>query len=445
MRIINSTPLTLSIVGFFILLFIPKQGASQVKDSFFVAGIHPSASLQSTNRGKQLLCLFPWKGKLYSGYGDYGANTGPIDIYSFSPDSLTFSYESQANTEAVYNFRAINGMLYAPAIDRKSYGIPGDYIKMDSSGIWGNYNFGSNSTHTFDAINLNDSVVLMTGSQESKAVVWKSDNNGRTWKKILSDTAISGVSGDFARFYFAGVFNGNLYVQARDFYGSMHPNSKIYDGTLWSVGLSLFPSLGSLGWRPDVFAGKLVYRSWEPGGSSPLRSFDGINHTWVDSLWVYDCFVDSKYFYALVDSGWGGRNLRRSANLINWENLLSVPANSRSFTILNDKIFIGTIDSKILQYSKPVSSFLTNLQILNSDKFEITTYPNPASTEFHILGNMNLPCYLEFYDVNGNYLMKEKITENNQKINLRGFAKGLYFFTLNSAEHHQTIGKIIIE
>src|SRR5688500_11079232 len=118
-------------------------------DSFFVAGIHPAASLQPTVTGKEVRTLFPWNGKLYSGYGDYGANTGPIDIYSFSPDSLTFTYEAEANTEAIYNYRAINGMLYAPSIDRKSYAMPGDYVKMDSAGNWVNYNFGSASTHAY--------------------------------------------------------------------------------------------------------------------------------------------------------------------------------------------------------------------------------------------------------------------------------------------------------
>jgi len=75
---------------------LPLTGFSQA-DSFFVAGIHPAAILQSSNVGKQLLTLFPWNEKLYAGYGDYGANTGLIDIYAFSPDSLAFIYEGQAN------------------------------------------------------------------------------------------------------------------------------------------------------------------------------------------------------------------------------------------------------------------------------------------------------------------------------------------------------------
>src|SRR3990170_7512942 len=221
---VNFAAIILCVIAF------SEYGTSQETDSFFIAGIHPAASLQSTATGKQLMTLFPWKGKLYSGYGDYGANTGPIDIYSFSPDSLIFRYEAQANTEAIYNYRAINGLLYVPAIDRKSYGIPGDYSKMDSSGHWANYNFGSASTHTYDAARLNGTVLFMTGSQDERATVWKSINNGDSWMKILSDTAISGNPDDFARFYFAGVYNDKLYVQARDFYGSLHPKSTIYDG-----------------------------------------------------------------------------------------------------------------------------------------------------------------------------------------------------------------------
>ncbi|MDQ3142727.1 MAG: T9SS type A sorting domain-containing protein [Bacteroidota bacterium] len=433
------------LISLCIFIALPSQVVSQAIDSFFEAGVHPTASLQSTTRGKQLMTLFPWRGKLYSGYGDYGANTGPISIYSFSPDSLTFTFEAEANTEAIYNYRLLNGLLYAPAIDRKSYGIPGDYIKQDSSGRWTNYNFGSNSTHTFDAINLNDSVVFMTGSQESNAVVWKSTNNGQTWKKILTDTAISGVAGDFARFYFAGVYNGKLYVQARDFYGPMHPNSKVYDGTTWAAGPSLFPTFSSLGWRPEVFVGKLVYRSWEPGSSTQLRSFNGTTTSWVDSLWVYDCFIDSNYFYALVDSGYGVKNLRRTTDLINWENLLRVPNNSRSLAILNGKLFIGTTDSKIVQYTKPVNLITTIHKEISPEKLTLKFYPNPTVKEFYIHNTLELPAYLELYDIKGTKVLSENITALNQKIYVGKLVKGLYLIKLVTADHKQGNGIILVE
>ena len=441
----TSTWIACMILSLFFWVLLPAGGAAQAPDSFFVAGIHPAASLQPTITGKQLMILFPWKGKLYSGYGDYGANTGPINIYSFTPDSLSFKYEAQANTEAVYNYRAVNGMLYAPAIDRKSNTMPGDYIKMDSNGAWANYNFGSNSTHTFDAARLNDSVIFMTGSQNNNAVVWKSTNNARTWNKILTEAPISGVAGDFARFYFGGLYNGKLYVQARDYYGPMHANSKVYDGTAWTTGPSLFPSFNSLGWRPEVFAGKMVYRSWEPGRSAPLRSFDGVNNSWVNSLWVYDCFIDSTYYYALVDSGFGVKNIRRTTDLIIWENLLVAPGNSRSMAILNDKLFIGTSDSKILQYTKPVSLLGTRFPIVNSNRFGVQIYPNPAKNEFYVKGSFLLPAVIELYDIVGRKILTQNITSNNQKINAAGFSRGVYFYKVTAADKKQGSGKIIVQ
>ncbi|MBK7812596.1 MAG: T9SS type A sorting domain-containing protein [Saprospiraceae bacterium] len=412
-------------------LMVPSFVVSQTVDSFFVAGIHPKASLQSSNTGKQIMCLFPWKGKLYSGYGDYGANTGPIDIYSYSPDSSKFTYEAQANTEAIYNYRAINGMLYAPAIDRKSYAIPGDYIRLDSSGFWYNYNLGSNSTHLYDAARLNDTVIYMVGSQDEKAAVWKSSNNGLSWKVILRDTAISGRVDDFARFYFGGMYHGNLYVQARDYYGSLHPNSKVYNGVSWSNGPSLFPSSGSLGWKPEEFAGKLLLRSWEPGGSTLLISFDGTSGK-STGLYVMDCFVQGNYYYALVDAGFGVKNLRCTTDLISWENLLVVPANSRSLALLNDILFIGTTDSKILQYSKPVSLLTASVSILQ-DEFPISFYPNPVNDfiqlDFH---GFEDHFEVEIINIEGEIVYQIK---NESKFDVSGLPNGIYFLRIKQGNH----------
>lgn len=368
-----------TILILFALKFLPLTLFAQ--GSFIIVGTHPSASLQNTVTGKQILSLFSWNGKLYSGYGDYGSNTGPIDIYSFSSDSQKFTFEWRANTEAIYNFRTVNGMLYAPAIDRKLYTIPGDYSKMDSSGHWADYDLHGTSTHVYDVAYLNDSVMFMAGSKDRAAVIWKSINNGRTWKKNLTDTAISGIKDDFGRFYFAGVLNEKLYVQARDSRGGLHPKSKIYDGKSWVSGPSLFtPSKGSLGWRPENFDGKLVYRSWEPGVATSLRSFDGLNVNWMDSVCVFDCSIYENNFYALVDSNYGTINFRRTSDLVKWENLLVVPSNSRSFAIMNDTLYIGTKDSKIIKFSQPIS-VLCDVHVTKQNQFMSKDYPNHVVTD----------------------------------------------------------------
>src|SRR5688572_31689862 len=90
------------------LLFHSVNG----QDMFITIGTHPGATAQNTNTGKQIATLFPWNGKLFAGYGDYGANTGPIDIYAFDPDSQSFTFVWEANTEAIYNYRAKIGRAH---------------------------------------------------------------------------------------------------------------------------------------------------------------------------------------------------------------------------------------------------------------------------------------------------------------------------------------------
>jgi hypothetical protein len=56
-------------------------------------------------------------GRIYTGYGEYGANTGPITVTTSTRQTNLMIAEFVADTEAVYNYRPIAGHLYAPSID----------------------------------------------------------------------------------------------------------------------------------------------------------------------------------------------------------------------------------------------------------------------------------------------------------------------------------------
>lgn len=72
-------------------------------------------------------------------------------------------------------------------------------------------------------------------------------------------------------------------------------------------------------------------------------------------------------------------------------------------------------------------------------------YPNPATNEFYVKGDVTLPAVMEIYDVTGKKLLSENITSNNQKINVAGLAKGMYFVKIISTDNKQTNVKILIE
>ncbi|HEX8113863.1 MAG TPA: hypothetical protein VF516_39295 [Kofleriaceae bacterium] len=84
-------------------------------------GLHPQAAAQSTATGRALMTLCPWRGRLYIGYGDYQANTGPTAVTAWDPTRGAFVTVHTSDTEAIYNFRPFGDALYAPATDRREH------------------------------------------------------------------------------------------------------------------------------------------------------------------------------------------------------------------------------------------------------------------------------------------------------------------------------------
>ncbi len=195
-------------------------GAPATADAarFVFKGTHPQASLQPSATGRGLVTLQSWNGKLYSGFGDYGANTGPIAVTPFDGTRFASAPELSADTEAIYTFRVIDGKLYAPSIDTR---VGSDYAVGTDIGRFASWSNPTvvGSTHAFDIVSLTGSDLWLVGSQGPDAAVWRSLDGGASWEKVLAVGPVSGIAGDFARFYGAGVYQSKLYVQARDFYG----------------------------------------------------------------------------------------------------------------------------------------------------------------------------------------------------------------------------------
>src|SRR5689334_2349445 len=86
--------------------------------TFDLVAVHPEVALQTTYYGDHIATLKPFNGRLYAGYGDYGANTGPIAVRAYDPTLGAFTDPMLSSaTEAIYIYRNINGNLYAPNID----------------------------------------------------------------------------------------------------------------------------------------------------------------------------------------------------------------------------------------------------------------------------------------------------------------------------------------
>lgn len=293
---------------------------------------HPQASQQPTDYGRMIRTLHEWDGLLYPGYGDYGANTGPVRITPFDPSTDAFrSSIHTADTEQIHLYREIGGRLRAPHID------PGGGADYSVGEPWDNRNVVS-SLHVYDVVEAAGSV-WMAGSSGRNATVWRSTNGGSSWSVSLQQQL---GSDDWARFYFAGVHNGKVYVQADGFHGRATA-SKVWNGSSWVTGPDL--QVNGYGQSPRPFNGEMVYLGLHPGGCSSLAAFDGSSARRLVS--AYDYVIDGGHLYALRCDG----TVERTADLSSWQAVTPPLDVARSLAVVDDRVYAGGSDGRIYRVS----------------------------------------------------------------------------------------------
>lgn len=307
--------------------------AAPQRATFRLLTTQQSAAAQPTAVGQQILDLTTFEGKLYAGFGDYGANTGPIPLEGIDPVTGAQSREYVADTEAVYNFRVINGQMHVPSIDPRvsaDYSRGGPWTSTASVGAY----------HVYDMATLTGTDLWMVGSKGYDAVAWRSLDGGATWTEALTVAPQRPDLGDYSRFYFAGVLNGKLYVQANDARYGAHPTSLAFDGSSWAPAASMI-SGREFGWKPVEFGGKLVFHANGHGAVAAIKAFDGTSVTVIAS--GYDVEVAGRQLYVLDDSG----AIRSTRNLSRWTLEGTAPAGARSLAASDRQLFVGTATSEI--------------------------------------------------------------------------------------------------
>ena len=305
-------------------------------------GTHVWAAAQPTATGRTLGALQGWNGKLYVGYGDYGANTGPIHVMAFDPARAAFTNEFPAfETEAIYVFRPLFGRLYIPPIDPRS--ASGIAVGRVSAGWSFQEVF---MTHGFDVATLTGGDLWLVGSSDQSpaygSTALRSVDDGATWQLSLNERT---ADDDWSRYYFAGVLNGRLYVQS-----SETNRCRVFDGTVWSEG----PDIARHGAFAQAFDNKMVLLSHHatPNDSAELLAFDGVQTQAVLNA-VYMFTVSGGSLYALG----ADQCVRGTTNLSDWVTVCTnAPDGSRSLAVLNNRLYVGTTQSVVQVYSEPLGS-----------------------------------------------------------------------------------------
>lgn len=314
-------------------LLIPSANADDL--IFTYVGTHPQAAAQTTVQGKRIDRLTAFNNKLYIGYGDYTNNTGPIIINAYDPSVSAFTGSlASVPTEAIKNFREINGKLYAPTIDPIGGESKGGYAVGEP---WST-KLPVDAIHMYDMCTFDGSDLWMFGGQDYAATAWRSTDNGVSWT-IMQTSTPSG--GDFGRYYWGAVLNGSLYMQSDPLNSATNAAVQIYDGTTWTTGTTT--SIAGSDEQPVVFAGNIITKR------NGLSAFDGTTLTKVNSFTrsAEDLCVHGGYLYVLDYNS----VISRTTDLITWETVCGAPSNATTIAILNDRIYIGSIDSKLYESS----------------------------------------------------------------------------------------------
>ena len=309
---------------------------------FVSLGRNPYAAAQPTPVGRRLHALAGWRGEMYTGYGDYDENNGPVEVSAYSPDLASFSSKLRFPSESIELFRAIGARLYAPAIDPRGDGPSAAVAVGEPDGSWHN-NRSIHMTHAFDIATLDGADLWLVGSRNVNAVVVRSVDGGRSWATALQVGPRSGHAQDFARFHFVFVHAGRLYVQAQDFQGGMFPRSQVWNGAAWGDGPDLRP-IRSVGSRPAAFLGQIVYL-----GERSLMAFDGrqAREARRATARVVDLVVAGGALHVL-----DGQDVVATADLARWTPVATAPAKATSIGILDGFLYVGTEDAELFRYCR---------------------------------------------------------------------------------------------
>ncbi|MGL1888676.1 MAG: hypothetical protein OCD76_19340 [Reichenbachiella sp.] len=168
----------------------------------------PELNTQHSERGSEVWDLEEHRGKIYIGMGDYGDNTGPIDIVYYDPatNSLHTAY-SNAPTEATEYIRSINGNLYVMMTDHQGYYGAAFLGLSEGTNTWHTSGHLTSTAHTYDITEFNGQLYVSTGDWSTSspgprvpanetARVYTSVDGGANWQLDLA--------APHARFYHIG-------------------------------------------------------------------------------------------------------------------------------------------------------------------------------------------------------------------------------------------------
>ena len=160
---------------------------------------------------RNISSLKAFDGKIFVGHGDWGADSGPTDIWCYDLHQQEFVKQGQIEDEAADHFRVIDDRLYVPGTDPREDWNLGNFYRLEN-GQWVKHRTLPGAIHCFDMVGVGNTLFAMTTRLvEQPACLMVSTDDGLTWKvyEVPPDTKIPPDTRIQQRLL---VSDGNVYV-----------------------------------------------------------------------------------------------------------------------------------------------------------------------------------------------------------------------------------------
>jgi len=144
-----------------------------------------------------------------------------------------------------------------------------------------------------------------------------------------------------------------------------------------------------------------------------------------------------------------------SSDLSNGQEITTLSGKKVTVTINENGVFINNAqvtvadieaDNGVVHVINAVLLPPTGIVNQYTDAGNLVIYPNPASGKFMISGmkNNKLSGQITIYSLNGQTILRKKISSTSESIDISSVPKGAYFVTLDSQEG-KFVGKLIVK
>ena len=280
-------------------------------------------------------------GRLYAGYGDSNANSGPTTYKGLDPATDTWNTGTSLATEEISMSRAWS------AVGRSTQFVP--YENPDNP-TYGDYAFGvsrftqddglAGGAHVYDIVRGSGTTVWACGMDtDEDASVWRSTDDGANWTQFHSSADPAGTN-NFNRFYSCVWAGGTFYALETEYvnFAPQLADLWTWDATNGWVEDTTPPGGPTAAFKMIRYRGVVYYLNKVQGtrGSAWLMSARGGN----EGVMAEDIVLDGSVFCRLAGSvvactttpGDSGRWVTEAT---------AVPADAASLEVVGGTVYVG--------------------------------------------------------------------------------------------------------